>query len=341
MDLLIPGLLVYVATACVASGLVFLPAAALAEALPPGRTAWETRLWFAALLLPHLLAAASVGYALRLHAIDPVAWTVRARAVRHLPFWWIAQTPDAAYRLQVIALIAAAALLIGLLRPLFSLALAWRYARVLNRASVEVPELGVWLTPLKRPWSACVGFLRGRVFVTQGLAQLLDAEELGAVIAHEQAHARRGDNLRQLLAQAAFGPTVLMPTAHGAYRRLQASFERAADAEAVASGADGHALASALVKAARRLREFSGEPDEEPLRKRMASRYREEFVAERAQRLLEAAEDPPGGASPTRRLTLVIPAALLLVLLAVASPLVPPTVRSLFESVVAALSRAG
>jgi hypothetical protein len=140
--------------------------------------------------------------------------------------------------------------------------------------STEVPELGVWLTPLDRPWSTCVGFLRGRVFVTQGLAKLLDAEELAAVIAHEQAHALRRDNLRQLLAQAAFGPTVIMPTAHAFLRRLQASVERAADLEAIRRDTTEPALASALVKAARKLRDLSGDPDEEPLRRRLANRAR-------------------------------------------------------------------
>ncbi len=341
MDLLIAGLLLYVATSWVASGLMFVPAAALAESLPPGRAAWETRLWFAALLLPHLLAAASVAYALRMHALDPVPWVVRAPAFRHLSFWWIAQTPDAAYRVRVIALAAALAALIGLLRPLFSLALAWRYARVLRSVSTAVPELGVWLTPLDRPWSTCVGFLQGSVYITQGLAKLLDAEELSAVIAHEQAHARRRDNLRQLLAQAAFGPTVLMPTAHAFLRRLQASIERAADREAVRCDTDEPALASALVKAARKLRDLSADPDEEPLRRRLANRYREEFVAERAQRLLDAADGAHETLPLVRRLALLVPAALLIALGAVAAPLAPPTVRSLFESLLAALARGG
>ncbi|MBM3500801.1 MAG: hypothetical protein FJX74_19245 [Armatimonadetes bacterium] len=337
MDLLLPGLLLYAATSCMASGLVFLPASALAESLPAGRSAWETRLWFAALLLPHLLAAGSVLYTLRMHALDPVSWALRAPALRHLSFWWIAQTPDAAYRVRVIGLVAAAAVVAGLARPLLSLLLAWRYARVLRGVSVEVPELGVWLTPLDRPWSACVGFLRGHVFITEGLAKLLDAEELAAVIAHEQAHARRRDNLRLLLAQAAFGPTVLMPTAHAFLRRLQAAIERDADADAVRANTTAPALASALVKAARRLRDLSADPDEEPLRRRLAHRYREQFVAERAQLLLDAADGALDAPPLARRLALLLPAALLIALAAITAPLAPPSARSLFESLLAAL----
>jgi Zn-dependent protease with chaperone function len=335
MDLLIAGLLLFVATSCVASVLLFLPAAALAESLPRRRTGWETRLWFAALLLPHVLAAAAVAYALRMHALDPVPWSARAQSFRHLSFWWITGTPDAAYRVQVVALVAAGAVFVGLLRPVFSLALSWRHAKVLTSASTDVPELGVWLTPLDRPWSACLGFLRQRVYVTSGLAKLLDPEELSAVIAHEQAHARRRDNLRQLLAQAAFGPTVMMPTAHLCHQRLQASIERAADQEAAREETDAPSLASALVKAARKLRDLSADPDDEPLRRRMASRYREEFVAERAQLLLDTGDGD--GHSVARRLALLVPAALFVALAAVGTPLAAPTVRSFFESLLAAL----
>jgi Zn-dependent protease with chaperone function len=173
------------------------------------------------------------------------------------------------------------------------------------------------------------------VYVTSRLAKLLDPEELSAVIAHEQAHARRRDNLRQLLAQAAFGPTVMMPTAHLCHQRLQASIERAADQEAAREETDAPSLASALVKAARKLRDLSADPDDEPLRRRMASRYREEFVAERAQLLLDTGDGD--GHSVARRLALLVPAALFVALAAVGTPLAAPTVRSFFESLLAAL----
>jgi len=341
MDFLIAGLLLYVTVSCLASGFLFLPAAALAESLPSRRPTWETRLWFTALLLPHALAAAAVAYATRIHALDPVPWSIRAPTVRHLSFWWIADTPDAAYRIKVIALAAAAAALVGLLRPLFSAALSWRYARVLERVSTEVEDLGIRLTPLDRPWSTCVGFLQTRVYVTSGLVQLLDPEELSGVVAHEQAHARRRDNLRQLLAQAAFGPTVVMPTAHLFLRRLQASIERAADQEAARSDSDEQTLASALVKAARKLRDLSADPDEEPLRRRLANRYREEFVAERAQQLLDAAEGAEDRASLLRRLGLLAPTGLLVALVGSTAHLAAPTVRSFLESLLAALERGG
>jgi Zn-dependent protease with chaperone function len=340
MSVLIAGLLLYVAMSCVASGLLVLPVAALAESLPSRRLGWGGGLWSAALLLPHALAAAAVVHAVHLHTLDPVPWSVRARSVRHLSFWWIASAPDAAYRVKVLALAAAVVVLVGLLRPLFSMALAWRYARLLERASTAIPELGVWLTPLDRPWSTCVGFLRTRVYITTGLAKLLDAEELSAVIAHEQAHARRRDNLRLLLAQAAFGPTVIMPTAHYFLRRLQASLEHSADRDAAREATDEATLASALVKAARKLRDLGGDPDEEPLRRRLANRHREEFVAERARSLLVASEGSRGE-SLARRLALLVPAALLVVLGAIGAPLAAPTVRSFFESVLTALQRGG
>jgi len=340
MNTTLAGLLLYAVTACLGSGLLFLPCAALAEWIPRRRPSGEAYAWFAALALPHLGAAACAIYAVRLHALDPVPWETRAHALRHLSFWWIANAPDAAYRARFVALVAAGVVLVGLLRPLLSAGLSWRYARLLARSSTEIPELGVWLTPLDRPWSTCVGFFRSRVYLTRGLAELLDPDELSAVIAHEHAHARRRDNLRLLLAQAIFGPTIILPTAHYFHRRLQGGLERAADREAVRRGTDGQGLAAALVKAARKLREFSGDAEDEPLRRRLADRYREEFVAERARLLLDAAGEASEPSPLSRRVTMLVPAVLMVVLTAIGAGLVAPTVRSFFESVLAALQGA-
>jgi hypothetical protein len=136
-----------------------------------------------------------------------------------------------------------------------------------------------------------------------------------------------------------------VPTAHHFYRRLRVSVERAADLAAAKAPAEQELLASALVKAARRLRDFDGEPDEEPLRARMASRYREDFVAERAGQLLTAAEEQDEGkrsahrAGAPLRLGLLVSTLLLAGLVFAGAGLVEPSVRCLFESLLAALQR--
>ncbi len=343
MSAFLAAVIVYVAVACVVSALLFLPAAALVEALPRGRPNRETLLRFAALLIPHLCAVAAVWFAWSLHVSDPVPWAVRNGLVRHLCFWRIVGNPDVAYRVTILGGLASAMVAFGVIRPLFSAALAWRYARLLARASTPVPDLGVWLTPLERPWSTCVGFLHTRVYLTKGLAELLDPDELATVIAHEQAHADHRDNLKLLAAQMLLAPVIIMPSAHHSYRRLQVSIERAADLAAAGAAAEQETLASALVKAARRLRDFGADPDEEPLRRRMANRYREDFVAERAQELLAAAEeqDRPGKRpTPALRVSLVVSAILFLALCIAGAGLVRPTLRCLFESLLAALERA-
>ncbi len=335
MSVLIAGLILLVFTACLSSGLLFLPAAAIAESLSPRRPGRESLIWFLALGLPHVLAPIALVYALRLHALDPVPWALRNARVRHLCFWPLAQSPDAAYRMRALGLVAALAVLAGLFRPVFALVLSWRQARALAAASTDVPELGVHLTPLKTPWSVCAGFLRSRVYITQGLVQLLTASELEAVIAHETAHAERRDNLRLLGAQVLFGPTILMPTAHYAYRRLRDTLERAADLRALREGPEAEALASALVTAGRKLREFAPPAEERGLRARLAIRHREEFVAERARRVLEARSEE--GSAP-RRLGLLASTVVLAGLLVASADLIKPSVRCLFESVLAALS---
>lgn len=339
MDSLLAGLLLYTAASCVASAVAFLLAAAVVESAQVPNQLWDARVWLGALLAPHVVGAITVAHAVRLHGLDPIPWSARAHTVRHVSFLWIAEAPDAAYRVKAMAFVAGAVTIAGLLRPFFSAALAWRRSRVLAQVSTPVPEMGIWLTPLDRPWSTCVGFLRTRVYVTSGLAEILESAELYAVIAHEHAHARRRHNLVRLLALGAFGPTIVMPTAHFSLRRLHAALERSADVEATRAGAEAQALASALVKSARKLRELYTDPGEKSLRQRLANRYREEFVVERARLLLSTREGTPHKGPVLGRLSLVIPAVLSAALIALAGPYASPTVRSFFESLLLALSR--
>lgn len=335
MTQFLAALILYTATVGVVSGLLFLPAASIAESLPPSRPARESLVWFAALGLPHVLAVAATAYAVRMHALDPVAWALRDARVRHVCFRCLAESPDATYRAHVVSVLVAGIVLVGLLRPVLTLALSWRDSRLLARTSRDAPELGVRVTPLETPWSACVGFLPSRVYVTEGLTSLLDADELEAVIAHESAHARRRDNLRLLLAQALFGPTITIPSAHASYRRLRGSLERAADERALQSESREGALASALVAAARKLRESSPAVEGRGLRARLAAKHRDDFVAERVRRAVEAGA---GQRSAPRRAALLLSSAVLAALLIAGVDLVQPTVRCLFESVLTALS---
>ncbi|HJN17435.1 MAG TPA: M48 family metalloprotease [Armatimonadota bacterium] len=334
MSFLLAGIILSVVVAYATSALALLPVAAVVEALPAAEARREVTAWMVALLLPHIAAVAAVVYASRLHALDPVEWAIRREQMRHLSFWWLVGSPDAAYRIRFAALIGCALLAVGLIRPIFSAILAWRYGSALSRSSGHVPELDVYLTPLKRPWSTCVGFFDTRVYLTSGAVGIMNAQELSSVIAHEHAHGTRRDNLRLLAAQALLGPLILMPTSRYVYRRLQAAIERAADQVAAGSPDDRQDLAAALVKAARKLRDYNPDPDEDTVRRRLAGRYREEFVAERAQQLLEADDAPH---PKTTQLTLSLATLAMLALLVASVGFLAPTIRSLYESLVAAL----
>jgi len=96
-----------------------------------------------------------------------------------------------------------------------------------------------------------VGILRPSIRVAPVVSSQLDERALGALIAHEEAHARHRDPVRQLCAQIA---TDLQWPFPGARRRLSAwrqALEIARDDEAVAAGVDGADLAHAIVTCAR------------------------------------------------------------------------------------------
>ena len=99
-----------------------------------------------------------------------------------------------------------------------------------------------------------VGLLRPRVVIGPQLASRLDALELRAVVAHEQAHVHHRDPLRILMAQLVTDLQWPMPAARGRLQAWRRALELARDEEARACGVEGVDLASAIVKAARQSR---------------------------------------------------------------------------------------
>jgi len=89
-----------------------------------------------------------------------------------------------------------------------------------------------------RPLAWCIGLFQPRVFLSRGLEAQLTDSELQLVLAHEFAHARRRDNLRQLLLRWASLAWQQQPR-----QRLLADFagsiEQACDAAAAATAAGG------------------------------------------------------------------------------------------------------
>lgn len=92
------------------------------------------------------------------------------------------------------------------------------------------------------PRAYCAGLWRPRVVITTGALHALSRAELGAVLAHEHAHARRRDALRIMLIRAVADALFFCPGARQLAERSAALAELAAD-----EAADTSALASAML----------------------------------------------------------------------------------------------
>ncbi|MBW0106312.1 M56 family metallopeptidase [Pseudonocardia sp. KRD291] len=92
----------------------------------------------------------------------------------------------------------------------------------------------------------CAGLWRPRLYVSLGAVQRLAADELAAVLAHEDAHARRRDPLRAILRRAGADVLFFAPLVRHWDRRRRLRAELAADRAAV-HRAGAPALAGALL----------------------------------------------------------------------------------------------
>lgn len=92
-----------------------------------------------------------------------------------------------------------------------------------------------------------IGLLRPCVFVGKEIIQQFSAEEMAAAAAHEMAHVRSRDNLKQLLMEVSRPPAWLRPLGLPDDKWIDAS-ELAADYSTLAAGNKPLQLASALLK---------------------------------------------------------------------------------------------
>ncbi len=97
------------------------------------------------------------------------------------------------------------------------------------------------------PHAFCLGWLRPRIYLSQGALDALDAAEREAVIAHELHHARRRDPLRLLLARSLGEGLFFLPVLGRLAERYAALAELAADEAAVEASRGPQPLASALL----------------------------------------------------------------------------------------------
>ena len=112
----------------------------------------------------------------------------------------------------------------------------WRVSRALvairqpppPRVALLSEQVGVSRVAVLRSRASvafCAGFFRPCVYLSDGLVARLGEPELAAVLAHEAAHARRGDPLRLALASfigdLCFAVPLVARWQHGSVRRLE------------------------------------------------------------------------------------------------------------------------
>ena len=102
------------------------------------------------------------------------------------------------------------------------------------------------------PIVAVAGVWHPRLIIARSVLQSCTSDELTAILAHEQGHIDRRDNLRRLLIAAAPDVISWLPTSGKLFAAWREATEEAADDAASQAGADGRIrLASALIKVAK------------------------------------------------------------------------------------------
>jgi Zn-dependent protease with chaperone function len=95
------------------------------------------------------------------------------------------------------------------------------------------------------------GFLRPKVYLSEGLLRSLSREETRSVLLHEAAHVRRRDPLRGMAVGILSSALWFLPVSSFLRRRFAEAMEKAADEDAVKTGVEPLHLASILVKVAK------------------------------------------------------------------------------------------
>jgi Zn-dependent protease with chaperone function len=125
-----------------------------------------------------------------------------------------------------------------------------RLSAIVCRRLAAGRQDGPAVLPLSEPHAFVAGLFRPRVYVSEGLLVTYGAADLEVVLEHEQAHVRRRDPLRRLLASAMLAFHV-PGIASWLSREIVCAQEMAADADAAAAVLDAPRVAEALVRMAR------------------------------------------------------------------------------------------
>ncbi len=210
----------------------------LAAAAPPARQAAALLLYASLPLLVGTLVICLLNFS-ALYSVFLPAHCHDGNCAPHAPEF---ATSAALGAVALAGMLIAVVLLVGF--PLQQLRAAVHRSRLARRlgsnphlaADVAANEFRYNVIDSQRPMAWCDGLLLPRVYVSRGLLEKLTDAELEIVLAHEEAHARRHDNLQRVLLNFV---TRLWPRA--ASKALIADFTAATElaCDALAAGANG------------------------------------------------------------------------------------------------------
>jgi Zn-dependent protease with chaperone function len=130
----------------------------------------------------------------------------------------------------------------------------WRahgFARTLEALALPAAATTSWrVVDMDGPLALTAGLIRPRIFISTRLLEALAPAELAAVVGHEQAHRRRRDALRQLVAEV-LARLHLPPIRRRLLADLSLASERACDEEAALAGTGRLGVAGTILKVAR------------------------------------------------------------------------------------------
>ena len=199
---------------------------------------------------------------------------------------------------------------LALLSVAMFLSAAWRGWRLYRRTQetmalwmtsaepVAVPAIDVPVYSITSafPIVAVIGLLQQRIIIARSVLERCSQEELVAILAHEQAHIRRYDNIRRALFTVAPDPLSWLPLSDRLLAAWHERCEEAADNGASKLGECGRLLlAQALIRVAR-LAPTAPAVHDLPA----SALYRGEDLNRRIHRLLVAAGGSCDAGSPRR-----------------------------------------
>lgn len=199
------------------------------------------------------------------------------------------------------ALLAALTALIpihAMIRGMRSIYATWNVSRSWQRGARPMERAGlsarVFAVDVGFPLVALVGIWYRRIYISHQVLESLSRGELAAVIAHEHAHLKHGDNLRRLILSCLPDVVSATPVATWFEKAWAEACEEAAD-DQVARAGGAIDLASALAKVARLVRKgaFSTSPV-------VMNLCKEANVAKRMNRLLRHEDLVSAGDGPRR-----------------------------------------